>query len=299
MMRMRTTVTVVTFATVISGVTVLSAQAPGAQPATPAFDVASVKRNTSNSDMATYSVQPSGRVTILNIPLRQLIVRAFQVQPFQIVDGPDWVDTENFDVNAVAPAGASPITVSAMLQTLLRDRFKLQTRRATRELPAFVLTLARTYGRLSAAVKPAAADCETDGRSRTDVTAAEGRQALPGLPPTLASGVISGCRWMRTPGWLMVAGQPMSSVATALTQQLGQFVVDRTGLQGNYDFSLSFMPENRGPQVSALPPEFPHVNADAPSLFTALREQLGLKLESGRVPVEVLVIDSIERPTPD
>ena len=112
-----------------------------------------------------------------------------------------------------------------------------------------------------------------------------------------------GCRVMIAPGRLIVAGQPLAQLATVLGQQLGRPVVDNTGLTGGFDFELAFMPEGgRGGPAGPLPPgapPLPPIDPDAPSLFTALQEQLGLKLEAERLPVDVVVIDSVDQPTED
>jgi uncharacterized protein (TIGR03435 family) len=108
---------------------------------------------------------------------------------------------------------------------------------------------------------------------------------------------------MFAPGRLRVAGQPIAAVTTALANQVGRPVIDKTGLTGGYDFELTFMPEGgRGGPIGPLPPgapELPPIDPNAPSLFTAVQEQLGLKLESGRGPVDVVVIDSAAPPTED
>jgi uncharacterized protein (TIGR03435 family) len=115
---------------------------------------------------------------------------------------------------------------------------------------------------------------------------------------------MSGCNSMITPGRLQMGGQPLSSLAVMLSNQVARPVIDKTGLTGAYDIELSFMPEGagRGGPVGPPPPGMPAIqppDPDAPSLFTAIQEQLGLKLESERGPVEVIVIDSIEQPTED
>ena len=107
---------------------------------------------------------------------------------------------------------------------------------------------------------------------------------------------------MNAPGRLIFAGQPLSQFATMVANQVGRPVVDKTGLTGGYDFELSFMPEGRGAPIGPLPPgapELPPIDPNAPSLFTAVQEQLGLKLESARGPVEVIVIDSVQPPVED
>ena len=228
--------------------------------------------------------------------MRPLIIRAYQLQSFQLAGGPNWLDSEHFDLTAKAEGEVTAEQINVMLQSLLADRFKLVVHHETRQLPAFHLTKARSDGKLGPALKPAAVDCGPTGRGRTD-PAPTGPRVLPVMPASVAKGVVTGCRQLRTPGWLMVAGQPMTVVAAMLTLQLGQSVIDRTGLTGNFDFSVSYMPEDRSRPAGPLPEGFPPINPDAPSLFTALREQLGLKLDPQRAPVDVLVIDQVEHPT--
>lgn len=264
---------------------------PGAaqSPPVPAFEVASVKRNTSGTPVGLNRTDGS-RVLLVNIPLRQIILIAYRIQPFELVGGDAWVDTERFDVTATMPAGVPPAQMGAMLQTLLAERFMLRVRRETRELPVYHLVKARSDGRVGAGLRPAAADCDENGRDRAPTPA-----AAPVLPAGFSSGVVTGCRLMRTPGWIMAAGQPVSGLATALTQQTGTRVVDRTGIAGNFDFSVSYLPDRA--LSEPLPREFPGIDANAPALFTALQEQLALKLESQRGSAEVLVIERIDRPS--
>jgi uncharacterized protein (TIGR03435 family) len=268
----------------------------------PSFEVASIRRNASNDGMIGLQMQPGGRMTFTNAPPRMLITRAYGVQTFQVVGGPDWLTSERYDITAKAPEGStSPAQLNLMLQSLLADRFKLMLRRETRELPVYFLVKAREDGRLGQGLMPAAVDC----------SAARGRAAGPppgptappraGGPGTLAP-PAGDCRAMIAPGRLTVSGQPIGVVANALANQLGRPVIDKTALTGAYDFELTFTPEGRGMPIGPPPPgapPLPPIDPDAPSLFTALQEQLGLKLDAGRGPVEVLVIDSAERPMED
>jgi uncharacterized protein (TIGR03435 family) len=285
----------------------IAAQAPAAQPANPTFEVASIRRNTSGDGMIGFRLGTGqGQVNLMNVPLRQLLVLAFGVQPYQIIGGPEWQTTERYDIVAKAESGNNaPGQLNLMLQSLLADRFKLISHRETRELPVYYLTKARQDGKLGEGLKPASTDCGALGRGRpggpppppTDGPRAGGPPA--GAPP---AGLGAGCRMMTTPGRLIAAGQPLSLLTQSLANQVGRPVIDKTGITGNFDFELSFMPEGRGAPVGPLPPgvpDLPPIDPNAPSLFTALQEQLGLKLESGRGPVEVVVIDSAQRPVED
>ena len=271
-----------------------SAQAP-APAGTPTFEVASIKRNNSGTGMISIGMQPGGRLNFTNVPLRQLIIRAYGVQPFQVIGGPDWMSSDRFDVIAKAEGAAAPQEMNLMLRALLADRFKLVVHNETREMAIYYLTRSREDGRLGPELKTASVDCGTAGRGR------------PGGPPPGAAGPGGapggGCQMMITPGRLQVAGQPIANIVTPLANQLGRPVIDKTGLTGGYDFTLSWLPDGgRGIPAGPLPPgapELPPIDPNAPSLFTALQEQLGLKLEAARGPVEVIVIDSVQQPTED
>lgn len=272
--------------------TVASVAAHQLPPSAPAFEVASIKRNKSGDGFISISFSPT-RPTFTNIPVRQLIVRAYDVQPFQVVGGPSWITSDRFDVTAKAPDDATPQQASGMLQTLLADRFKLKVHRETRQGDVYRLVKARPDGKLGDAIKPATIDCSAMmGRGR------------PGGPGPVPGGRLSGCQMMISPGRVQMGGQPISALANSLSNQLGRPIVDDTGLTGPYDLTLSFMPDSggRGMPIGPLPagaPELPPVDPNAPALPTALQEQLGLKLESGKGPVDVIVIDSIEPPTED
>ena len=278
---------------------VLSHAPVGAQAPGPTFEVASIKRNNSTDGNMARRLQPGG-TTLLNMPLRQLIMIAYGVQPFQVVGGPPWLTSDRFDILAKAEGTPSQEDINLMLRALLADRFKLVVHIEKREMQAYSLVKARADGRLGAGLQPAAVDCGTAGR---------GRGGPPPAPPAGApraggpGGPAMGCRVMMAPGRLTVAGQPLAQLATALGQQLGRPVIDKTGLTGAFDFELAFMPEGgRGGPVGQPPPgapPLPPIDPDAPSLFTALQEQLGLKLEAERLPVDVVVIDSVEQPTED
>lgn len=267
---------------------------PAAQ--TPTFEVASVKRNNSGDPSAARRLMPGGTLFV-NIPLRQLIISAYGLQPFQVIGGPSWIDSDRFDINARASGTPTPQELDLMLRSLLADRFKLVAHSEQREMTLYSLLKARDDGQLGPGLRPAAVDCGPTARGRGGPPPAPGTGA-----PGRAAGSLLGCRAMIAPGRLTVGGQPLSLLATVLSTQVGRPVVDKTGLTGRYDLELVFLPDGgRGGPVGLLPPGAPPapIDPDAPSLFTALQEQLGLKLESGRGPVEVIVIDSVEPPTED
>jgi uncharacterized protein (TIGR03435 family) len=254
------------------------AQAP--QPR-PTFEVATIKRNTSGSEAARFSGQ-TGRLAITNNSLRNIIRNAWGLQGFQIVGGPDWINTERWDIVAKAEGNPQGPVMLAMVQNLLADRFKLVTHRETRDMPIYALVLARADRSFGPKLHASSTDCEKE------MTAAIARG---GRPPT--DRVLCGMRTLN--GHIEMNAVPMANLARNLSPIAGRSVVDKTGLTGGFDAELTWTPDaSLGPASDAAPP-----SSDGPSLFTAIQEQLGLKLDAQRGPVDVLVIDSVERPTED
>ena len=268
-----------------------------AQDTPPAFEVASVKINKSGGANRFIQPQPGGRLNVTNMPLRNLIAFAYQVRIFQVDGGPNWIDSVGFDIVAKAPGEVSsvspgqPSEYQMMLRRLLADRFKLVVRDETREVPIYTLTLARSDGRLGPRITPSTTDCQAL------MKAASGRGGGPG--PVIDQAKVT-CGARIGVGRMEIGGFPIRELATSLTMLLQRPVVDRTGLNGNFDASMTFTPEPL-PGVPALPtgPQATPVDPDAPSIFTALQEQLGLKLESTRGLQPLLVIDRAEMPAED
>ncbi len=296
-----------------------------AQATTPAapvrFEVASVKPSDPNAStgimgsMLSVRPQGAGGIAISNIPLRLLIRFAYAgLQDFQIVGGPSWQMSSKFDITAKAPEGTkSTEALLPMMKTLLADRFKLTTHTETRELPIYALIVARSDGTLGPDITPSSADCSNaaaDAQKRAEEIAKGGGAALISM---LAKGETIPCTIMpainpSTPAAgfaLRGNGQAMTGLTQFLTQVTGRMVQDKTGLTGLYDFELRFDPQvlmAMLPQLGVNIPAAATANlpgSDSPALLTALQEQLGLKLDSQRGPVEVLVIDSAEMPQPD
>jgi bla regulator protein blaR1 len=270
------------------------AQTPAGQK--PSFEVASVKASSGNRP-GQIGRPPGGRLTATNVPLAFLIQNAYRVRPFQLIGGPAWMTTDLWDVEAKAQDGSTPAqagppdpnvpdALSIRLQALLEDRFKLQLHRETRELPIFELTAAK--GGLKA-------------RMSNDQGPILPPQ--PGTPPPSRGGPMprGSISMMIGGGELHAAAVPFANLIAALSQILGRTVIDKTDAKGLYDFDLKWTPDVGqavGPP-GALPPGVPPppVDPSGPSLVTALQEQLGLKLESAKGPVDVLVIDSVQKPT--
>jgi uncharacterized protein (TIGR03435 family) len=298
-----------------------SAYAQATTTAAPgSFEVASVKPSDPNpstgimGSMLSVRPQGAGGVAVSNIPLRLLIRMAYGVQDFQIVGGPSWQMSSKFDISAKAPEGTKGTeALMSMIKTLLADRFKLKTHTETRELPIYALMVARSDGRLGPDLKPSSADCSNaaaDAQKRAEEIAKGGSAALISM---LTKGETIPCTIMPamnpsnpTGGFgLRGNGQAMTGLTQFLTQITGRMVHDKTGLTGLYDFELRFDPQVLMallPQLGINMPGAATANlpaSDSPALLTALQEQLGLKLDSQRGPVEVLVIDSAEMPQPD
>lgn len=266
----------------------------------PAFDVVSIRENRSGDLGQAMRRQPGGRIVINNVPLRTLIISAFGLQPQQLTGGPDWVDSARYDIAAQASGElgvTEPGTVGPsefMMQRMLTDRFRLAVHTEKRELPIYALTVARSDGRLGPRIRMAAIDCQAAMNEM--LKRAQGGGAPPAAPQRPDGG--PGCGMRMGPGSQLTAGgMSMPALARMLAVPVGRLVEDRTGLVGGFDFDLEFTID---PTLSGIPAGAPPpapANANAPSVFTALEEQLGLKLQADRAPVEVLVIDRVERPT--
>jgi uncharacterized protein (TIGR03435 family) len=265
----------------------------------PAFAVATIKKNTTGDAARGMRLQPGGRIVVTNQPLRQLIVFAYSLQPQQLAGGPSWIDTDRFDVTAQAegnisptPPGGPPGPAQLMMQRLLAERFGLVVHTESRELPVYTLTIARRDGQLGPRIKPAATDC------LALMTNAPG--GVPAQSPRLPDGRPA-CGVTRDgSGRVMAGGTSMTMLAMSmLTGPAGRLVVDRTGLTGGYDFDFEYAPEP-APGAAPGPPSASDpatAVTDRPGLFTALEEQLGLKLQPARAPIDVLVIDRVTPPT--
>jgi uncharacterized protein (TIGR03435 family) len=278
----------------------------------PSFEVASVKPSNPNNStpMGMFPLvmpAPNGRLTATNVPLRLLVRMAYGVQDFQIEGGPSWQMSQRFDIAAKAEDG-SPATMVAMLpllKTLLADRFKLKVHTETKEMTVSSLVIAREDGKLGPKLTLTSSDCsnaEAENQKLADALAKGGPGALASALPK--PGETRRCAMMPTMGpdgfGMRADGMPLSVIAQLLTQATGRIVTDKTGLAGLYDWEIKFDPQimmQIASQVGVnLPAGVSPPQSDNPSLLTALREDLGLKLNSERGPVEILVIDSAEMP---
>jgi uncharacterized protein (TIGR03435 family) len=212
---------------------------------------------------------------MVNAAVVSLIRSAYPT--LELVGVPSWVESEPYDVNAKAEGNPTREQITLLLQALLADRFKLAVHEETRERPVFTLVVAHNDGRFGPGLLPSKVDCKAVNLARRAGRRVEGPLPSNDAPP---------CGWSSNGETLRVGGLPMSRVAGVLGKPDGRVVIDKTGLAGNYEFTLRYTTE-------------PTPTDDRPSLFTALEEQLGLKLVSNRAPLQVLVVDHIERPTED
>jgi uncharacterized protein (TIGR03435 family) len=259
--------------------------------AAPTYEVASVKPNTSSSGMIRFMGPPqSATFTATNATLQILITLAYQVKTFQLEGANGWIGTDHFDISAKPPEG--PVTREQswmMLQALLEDRFKLAVHRTTKEVPIYALTAAKGGLKIKPASEDACFKFVPGGPPPPPPTPG-------GRPPIPCGGFMMG------PGILQGASLSMSQLTDGLTNILGRPVVDKTGFTGTFDVRLEFSREGTQPMGAAGfgtpgagPISIPDNNG--PTIFTALQEQLGLKLESQKGPADFLVIDHAEKPS--
>ena len=230
------------------------------------FEAASVKPNAQGLGGLT-GYLPDGGIRFVGVSVRGLVENAYGVRAFQVVGGPGWIDTEAFDIEARPPidsAAGDPASLSReqrkvgeRLRSLLADRFGLIVHSETTELPVYDLVAAKGGPKLK----------ESAGRT-----------------PFIRGGRGS------------IVGQSVGVrlLVVNLSNVLDRLVVDKTGLTGSYDFELKWTPDVGSAGADG---PLPASDADVPSLFTAVSDQLGLRLESARGPVQVWVIDGVERPT--
>jgi uncharacterized protein (TIGR03435 family) len=238
-----------------------------------AFEVVSVKPNRSSETMMKMENFPSGFVAN-NTPLSFLIMRAFDVSTENIMDEPGWIHTERFDVEARVGEGdrdsyRNRALSRAMLRSLLIDRFKLSVRDIPQNGRGYSLELARSDGRLGGQLRSSTLVCKEAGKCLLEAVA----------------------------GQLRGQGIPVGRLASYLGLALGTVVSDKTGLTGTYDFELRWAPDQRSPQP--LVDVAVAANVGEGSLFTAVIEQLGLRLQPTTISQRSIVVDHVERPQPN
>jgi uncharacterized protein (TIGR03435 family) len=256
----------------------------------PRFAVAAIKRNPSQEALSMavpmgVGYRAGGRLVAGNAPVDMLIQRAYSVQNYQVVGGPSWIHTEGYDIEAKPEGRTDQQRMWLMLQTLLTERFRLAVHREKRELPVYDLRMVKSGAKLPA---PQAGNC-------SDVMTGIPGAGQPRPAPPCGPGVVRSGTGLTMEG-ISVA---MPAFAKQLSLILGKEVIDQTGFTGRFALHLEFAMDD----VLAGLPNPARLDGpgqggnDRPSIRTALQEQLGLKLEASKGPVDVLVIDHVERPT--
>jgi uncharacterized protein (TIGR03435 family) len=241
---------------------------PSAQtPPRPAFEVASIKRNVSLDGSGGMRVEPGGRFQVVNAPVFWLVASAYSesmgaLRPSQIINAPGWLESEHHDIIAKAADPSDMSTVDKtrlLLRSLLEDRFQLRVHREQRQMAIYALVRARPDGVLGSRFRQSTADCLTESAK---------------------------CGFVGGPvGQVKADSITMDILTQLLANAAGRIVADRTGLHGGFAIDLEWSPDQTA--------------SDKPSIFTAVQEQLGLKLEPTKGPVDVVVIDHVEHPTED
>ena len=275
----------------------LRAQSAASQSPAPqaTFDAVSIKPSKSGNNLIGIRPEPGGRLVAMNVTVETLITMAYSTlgQPIKIFGLPSSSTAAHFDVEAKAAGNASMDEMRPMLQAMLADRFKLAAHRETRQLPEYALVLVKE-GKTGPKLTPHAGDSKC-----ADISAGPPPTPRPGeTPPTPCGGFAVGV----SQGGGHIASQKvtMSGLAGVLTRFVDRTVVDQTGLTGAYDVDLTFTPVQSPfpPGLGGPPAATNSSDPNAPPLiFTALQEQLGLKLKPETAPADVLVIDHVEEPT--
>jgi uncharacterized protein (TIGR03435 family) len=252
----------------------------------PAFDVVSIKPNKSDSGRVRIMLKPDG-YSAENVSVKMLILGAYGLKEDQLSGAPSWADTARYDIDAKV-AGPDVAALQKLkndqrrllLQPLLADRFKLTFHNETKNLPIYELVIVKGGSKLKEATS---GDTYANGIKGQDGVGRSGMMRM-------------------SPGKLTAQGIPITSLVNMLSQQVHRTVVDKTGLTGSYDIELNWAPDQGSDPMfkgtdSAQQRDEPATDASAPSLFTAVQEQLGLRLQSAKGPVETFVIDHVEMPS--
>jgi uncharacterized protein (TIGR03435 family) len=275
----------------------------------PTFEVASVKSNKNGPLTSMMARMLPSRFEATNMPARFLLLQAYRLPTYQIQGAPAWLDSDRFDIAAKAPEGTQPDQLMLMIRSLLIERFKLVAHRETKEAPIYALVLARSDGKLGPKLSKTTDDCDAIMAERRAADRARGPGPVAFTPPGPNDRAVCTTNMtpVTTPGAPLVfrvraGGQTMEALARTLSGNVNRQVIDRTGLTGLYDYEIEYAPGrtlNTAP--IAAPPGGTAPAApidDGPSIFESV-QQLGLKLESTKGPVEYLVIDKIEHPVDD
>jgi uncharacterized protein (TIGR03435 family) len=274
---------------IVIAIPILS-QAPGEKR--PSFEVATIKASDPGQRGTQIMNQPGGRLVMRGLTVLGMVTQAYNVRNFQVTGAPGWVSNDRWDLEARSEEGSippqtgppdptKPSPIGLRLQSLLEDRFQMKLHRETKELPIYELSVAKGGPKIKLN------DDQTPYKER--------ERGAPPPPPGQRGGQMSRFSMRVGRGSLEAVAMDIDLIAQTLASQLGRPVLNKTGLKGLYDVKLTWTPDPalQGPGGPDAPPADP----SGPSIFTAIQEQLGLKLDSAKGPVELLVIDSVQRPS--
>ena len=282
---------------------------PTAAAPPPSFEVASVKADHSGTGMIRFGGPDVSRYTATNVTAQSLIEVAYDMKDFQVSGGPAWINSDKFDVDAKVedsmaeqmqklPVAKRQEQTRLMIQSLLADRFKLSVRKETKELPVYALVVAKGGAKLTDAVASPSDSQAKSAPSSQSPGGHAGSDPPKDPPSTVMINLGNGGKMSLT-----FKGSSISNLAGILSQQVGRQIVDQTGLSGKYDFTLQWTSDNTVSAFPGMPPppvaprSADTLDSGGTSIFTALEDQLGLKLESTKGPVDTIVIDHIEQPS--
>jgi len=276
---------------------VAAAEAAGhlyAQSPEPAFDAVSIRINKNTAATVSTRERPDGSFTMTAVPAVRLLMRAFSDGGADMVGAPPWAFSTRLDVIATVVPGRGTATAEQrrnMTRAMLTERFRLQWHRGTREMPVFDLVHARKDRRLGKGLQKSATDCDlvmAQRRAEAETARLSGKPYQPVFSPS--SGALPACTF-RPVGTVTEGEIQISALPAILRGLAGRPVVDKTGLTGSYHLTLNAGPAVLGTSDATTSP------GDTPSVFTAVEEQLGLKLVPSRAVLPVLFIDRFDRPT--
>ena len=272
------------FAAGIAMAALAFAQAGARDAARPQFEVASIKPDHSGDMRAMFGIEPGGRLVATNVPVKMLLLMAFQLKDNQLSGLPAWADTDRFDITAKPESGTQvkDDDMRLMIQSLLEDRFKLTFHKETKEMPVYALVVGKNGLKM------------TPSKGNADFGDDAARRPMPG--PGRGRGG-QGIRMTR--GEINGQNVTVEMLTDQLSRIVGRSVIDQTGLKGSYDFTLKYMPESaaplgRGPESGDAAAS---TDSQMPSIFAAVQEQLGLKLEGQKGPVDIYIVDRLEKPS--
>jgi uncharacterized protein (TIGR03435 family) len=260
-----------------------------AAPIGPKFEVAPIKLAAPDEHfMFGVRPMPGGRINAMNVTLKLLIETAYGLQDFQLFGGPGWIETARYNIEGKPDSPVGPNEWKEMLKNLLADRFQLVFHRETKELPVYALVLANKDDK----PRPGMVESKEGSCAARDPSKPLAPPG-PGQPP-FCGNVLGGA------SILTATAATLGDIAPMLSRIVGRKVIDKTGLTGKYDITLKYTPDENQLAMMAppgVPPPPAPADASSPSLFTALQEQLGLKLEPQKAPVEIFVIDRAAKPS--